>query len=114
MKTNTEYADKRSKPRISIDAQPRVRDAHSGETIGELVNLSEGGLMIAGLAAIEANRIIEMLIPLKTADGDIEVRIGAESLWCEDANKSGVHWTGFQIIDISEKDQQLLNCFVEG
>jgi len=112
MTANTQHADQRSKPRITIAEQPRVLDTHSGEVLGELVNLSAEGLMVAATHCIQPNTVRQMRIPLRQGERHLEIRIGAESLWCEDANDSGVHWTGFQIIDISPQDQLILDSII--
>ena len=108
MTINANPADQRRSQRVSIPEHPQVLDAHSDAVIGQLVNLSSDGLMIASSRCIEFNTVYQMRIPLARGDDHLEIRIGAESLWCEDANDSGMHWTGFQIIDISPEDQRIL------
>ena len=113
MNANTEHADQRRRNRVSIPDHPQVMDAHSGALIGQLVNLSAGGLMIAGTQCIRCHTVCQMCIPLVVGDSRMEIRLGAESLWCEDANDSGMHWTGFQIIDISPEDRKILDAIVD-
>lgn len=105
-------ADQRRDPRFTIPEHPEILDAHSGKTIGQLVNLSANGLMVASDRAIPVNTVCQLRVPLARGDHRFELRIGAVSLWCEDANASGTHWTGFQIIDISPADQQILNAVI--
>jgi hypothetical protein len=109
MTTSTHPADQRRSQRVTIPEHPHVLDAHSGAAIGQLVNLSSDGLMLAGADCIPRNTVCQMRIPLTRGSEQFEIRIGAESLWCEDANDSGMHWTGFQIIDISPEDQRILD-----
>jgi hypothetical protein len=109
MTTSTHPADQRRSQRVTVPEHPQVLDAHSGTVIGQLVNLSSDGLMIASTQCIEYNTVYQMRIPLTRGNDHMEIRIGAESLWCEDANDSGMHWTGFQIIDISPEDQRILD-----
>lgn len=112
MPANSKCADQRCKNRVSIPEHPTIRDAHSGKAIGQLVNLSAGGLMIAGSQHIDCNHVCQMRIPLVKDNRQVEIRVGAESLWSEDTNDSGTHWTGFQIIDISPEDQLILDAVV--
>lgn len=114
MTASTEHADQRRRQRVTIAEHPRVTDAHSGATLGELVNLSSDGLMIAGNLCIACNTVCQMRIPLVIGGTEQVISVGAESLWCEDTNGSGVHWTGFHIIDISPEHQRLLDAIVEG
>jgi c-di-GMP-binding flagellar brake protein YcgR len=109
MTTSTNPADQRRNHRVTIPEHPQILDAHSGEVIGQLVNLSSDGLMIASANRIQNNTVLQMRIPLVRDGHHLEIRIGAESLWCEDANDSGTHWSGFQIIDISPEDQRILD-----
>jgi len=110
MTVNTHRADQRCKNRVTIPEHPTILDAHSGKTIGQLVNLSADGLMIAGAEHIGCSHVCQMRIPLIKGDKQLEIQLGAESLWSEDANDSGIHWTGFQIIDISPEDQLILDA----
>lgn len=112
MTASTIRADQRRKNRITIPEHPMILDAHSGNAIGQLVNLSADGLMIAGAISVGCGHVYQMRIPLVKDDCQLEIRVGAESLWSEDANDSGIHWTGFHIIDISPEDQLILNTIV--
>lgn len=109
----TRPADQRSHPRVTIPEHPQVVDAHSGALIGQLVNLSPDGLMLASARPIARNSVCQMRIPLMADDRRLEITIGAECLWCEDTNGSGTHWSGFQIIDISAKDQAVVDAIVK-
>ncbi len=113
MNANTRPADQRSKPRVTIPEHPQVVDTHSGAVIGQLVNLSSDGLMLAGSRPIERNCVCQMRIPLMVNGRSTEIKIGAECLWCEDTNGSGTHWSGFQIIDIGSEDQAILDRITE-
>ena len=114
MTANTEHADKRRAQRVTIPEHPQVVDAHSGELLGQLVNLSSDGLMLAGNHCIACNTVRQMRIPLAVGDTRAVISVGAESLWCEDANGSGLYWTGFHIIDISSDDQKTLDAVTGG
>ncbi|HFD79583.1 MAG TPA: PilZ domain-containing protein [Gammaproteobacteria bacterium] len=93
--------EQRTAPRVTIPEHPEVFDVHSGTAIGQLVNLSSGGLMIAGPACIERGSVHQFRIPLRQGQETVEIQLGAEALWCEDAHGSGTFWTGLNIIDIS-------------
>ena len=112
MTTNTKHAEQRRNHRISIPEQPHIYDAHSGEIIGDLVNLSSDGLMAASHRHIAGGSICQIRIPLIKGEQQVDICVGTESLWCEDANDSGTYWTGFQIIDISPDDQLILDAVV--
>ena len=112
MTANTLHDDHRHSRRVSIPEQPKIYDAHSGEVIGALVNLSSDGLMAASGECICRGSICQVRIPLIKGKKLVDIHVGVESLWCEDANDSGTYWTGFQIIDISPGDQLILDAIV--
>jgi hypothetical protein len=112
MTANTKHDDQRHNRRVRIPEQPKIYDAHSGEVIGELVNLSSDGLMAASNECISCGSVSQIRIPLIKGEQQVDIRVGTESLWCEDANDSGIYWTGFQIIDISPEDQLVLDAVV--
>lgn len=109
---NPEHSEQRRKNRVTIPEHPQILDAHSGKVLGELVNLSSDGLMAVSPDCIACGTVCQMRIPLVQGDSKVEILVGAESLWCDDANGSGSYWTGFQIIDISPEHQEILNAVV--
>lgn len=112
MTANTSPAEQRRKHRVTIPEHPHVYDAHSGDIIGELVNLSSDGMMLASCNQFDYGSVRQLRIPLIKGEQIVDIRVGAESLWCEDANDSGTFWTGFQIIDISPQDQLILDSVI--
>ncbi len=97
---------------MTIPENPQILDAHSGKLLGELVNLSTDGFMAISPDCIVCGTVCQLRIPLVQGDRNVEILVGAESLWCDDANDSGSYWTGFQIIDISPEHQEILNTVV--
>ena len=110
--TDPAQSEQRSKNRVTIPEQPHVLDAHSTKVLGELVNLSADGLMVVSPDDLASGTVYQMRIPLVQEDRKVEIVVGAESLWCDDANGSGSYWIGFQIIDISPEHQEILNAVV--
>jgi len=111
---NPAHSEQRRKTRVTIPEHPQILDANSGKVLGELVNLSTDGLMAVSPDGIACGTVCQMRIPLVQGDRHVEILVGAESLWCDDANDSGSYWTGFQIIDISSEHQEILNAVVGG
>ena len=107
--TNAEKSEQRRQRRVTIPEHPQILDAHSGNILGQLVNLSIAGLMAMSPRCINCGTVYQVRIPLLVGDQSVEIQLGIESLWSEDANESGSHWTGFQIIDISPEHQKILN-----
>jgi len=112
VKANTENVEQRRKQRVAIPEHPQIMDAHSDKVLGQLVNLSTDGLMLVSPSCINCGIVCQIRIPLVTGNRKVEIIVGVESLWCEDANDSGSYWTGFHIIDISPEHQDVLNSVV--
>ena len=110
--TNAETSEQRRQRRVTIPGHPQILDAHNGNILGQLVNLSVEGLMAVSPQGINCGTVCQVRIPLLVGEQSVEIQLGIESLWCEDANESGSHWTGFQIIDISPAHQKILNSVV--
>ncbi len=45
--------------------------------------------------------------------GDPDITLGATCLWLDEASASDSYWSGFQIIDISAKDREILNNYIQ-
>jgi len=105
MSTNEKsIQDGRGSNRVEVSELIHVVNRRSGENIGQLVNISEQGLMILGDSALPDYSILQLQLIL-AADSEIEpINIGAESLWCNSSGDGGQHWIGFYIIDVSDKD----------
>lgn len=104
--------DQRKLTRISIPDQTRIFDAHSGNIVGQLVNLSIEGLMMMSPSTVSPGTLLQLRIPLQCNDKVIEVLVGAESLWCDETDESGVCWTGLHIIDISPEHHKIISTLV--
>jgi hypothetical protein len=112
--TKPNSAEQRRGPRIQIEEQVEVSDTNSGRTLGQLVNLSSEGLMLVGANCVAPGTVYQLSVPLNSSAKVEPLLIGAESLWCSDANDSGFYWTGFQIIDISPEHRAVLQRIVLG
>jgi hypothetical protein len=106
--------EQRRKRRVPIADYLEVTDTHSGKILGQLVNLSVDGLMLMGPCCITPGTIYQLTIPLQTDPGAEPLLVGAESLWCHDANESGSYWSGFQIIDVAPQHREILTGIVDG
>jgi len=112
---NTKVSSKneqRKLTRVSIPDHPQIFDAHSGTTVGQLVNLSVEGLMMMSQTAVNPGTLLQLKIPLQCNNEVIDIQLGAESLWCDETDDTGVCWTGLHIIDISPEHQEIISTLV--
>jgi len=80
------------------------------EQLGQLGNITPEGLMLITDEPILEGSIFQLsftlIDPAESAERNFDV--GATSLWSAPA-ASGNHWSGFQIIDISDPQQESLS-----
>ena len=111
-KTSMKNDEQRKLTRVSIPDHPQIFDAHQSTVVGQLVNLSAEGLMMMSPSPVKPGTLLQFRIPLHCNENVIEVMIGVESLWCDDADESGMCWTGFHIIDVSPEHQEIISTLV--
>ena len=93
--------------RMKVSEVIRVIDRQTGTVLGQLVNISEEGFMLLGPQPITENNILQLSLEFDSGASDADpILVGAESLWCHSSNDQAQYWTGFFIIDISDKDHE--------
>ena len=106
-KQNNAPGELRSKVRIDVPDVVSVADRQANRDFGQLINISEEGLMILTSEPIAENTIFQLSLTVPGKEGGSEmIEIGVECLWCNESNNEGQFWAGFYIIDISEQDQE--------
>jgi len=91
-----------------------VIDRYSDQSIGMLVDLSPGGLLIMVDEPISVHRVFQLQIKLpESVNGSDVLEFGAESVWVDSSGQIGVCWVGFQIIDISDHYKSVVEELVE-
>ena len=108
MSTNeTAMQDKRNRKRVEVSEVIRVRDRQTGQDIGQLVNISEDGLMLLSPEPVPENTILQLSLEFEAGSSnavDGPVMIGVESLWSNSSGDLSQHWVGCYIIDVSDED----------
>jgi hypothetical protein len=105
----TAIKDKRGRKRVEVSEVIRVRDRHTNQIIGQLVNISEDGLMLLCPEPVHENVILQLSLEFETGSVsavDGPVMIGVESLWSNSSSDQSQHWVGCYIIDISDQALQ--------
>lgn len=101
--------DRREHPRKRIDRSLEVCDLSRGIVLGQLVDISPGGLMILGAEPVVLGGIYRLGLDLAgILAGEGVIEFGAESLWREPCQDQGQHWTGFRVIAIAVEDAERL------
>ena len=113
---DTAVQDNRGQKRIEVSEVIKVVDRQTGNTVGQLVNISEDGLMLLSPEPVPENSIFQLSLEFSAnsasaADGPL--MIGVESLWNNSSSDQSQHWVGFYIIDISEQDLERIRQLVK-
>lgn len=106
--------DNRKSPRIEIDQPIKVVDITQNSVLGNLVNLSNSGLMVLTSHEIPISHVFQLEMHLSFSDNsEKQIKFGAESLWSQETSTPEHNWVGFHIIDISPDDLDVLNRMID-
>jgi hypothetical protein len=106
--------EKRKLPRKQAPDKITVYDRATETAIGQVVNMTRGGVLLLSDSPIPADRVFQLRISLpEPIEGTDLLEFGAESLWESPAMDENNYWTGLQIIDISESDSRILEILIE-
>lgn len=95
--------------RVELNQTITVTDTITNQRFGELVNLSAEGLMIMTDQQLTTHSIFQLCLQLPVAiAGRATIELGADCLWCREAENFNRYWSGFQIIDASDLAVQQL------
>ena len=105
---------RRQHARYSVELPIHVINSNTANTIGTLVNISQGGLLIVGEQALTENKLYQLELKLtKPVLDKLLIKIAVDCLWHEPADQNGqLVWSGCQIIDCVDEAGQLdVLCF---
>ena len=113
---DTAVQEHRGQQRIEVSEVIKVVDRQTGHTVGQLVNISEDGLMLLSPEPVPENSIFQLSLEFaenSSSAADGPVMIGVESLWNNSSRDQTQHWVGFCIIDISGQDLERIRQLVK-
>ena len=106
----------RRHPRFSFDEEgwrAELTNEVTGEAIGQVVNLSLGGLMAFTNTGIVQDHLYQVRVTISDPAGHVDqYSAGMRALWCSDAGTPNTYWAGFEIIDISDADLSSLEALI--
>jgi len=104
--------DQRKHPRIDLADEgwrASLTDQVTGAPLGEVVNLSLGGMMVLCPLTLEPENLYQVELTANGPKGEHErFSAGVLALWSMPAGRPGTSWNGLQIIDISAEDARRL------
>lgn len=102
--------DQRNKRRKPVDQHITVTNTLQNVDIGSIVNLHEDGFMLIGDGQIRENCLYQLSMKLSDTVSECDsICLGVECLWIKETDSGTQYWSGFHIIDISEKDRDIIS-----
>jgi hypothetical protein len=109
--------EKRQHPRIDLADEgwrAELINQMTGKRLGEVVNLSLGGLLLLTATPLEPECLYQVeLVATGPNEESEQVSAGVVALWRSPAGAQGTSWVGLQIIDISDDDWARLMALME-
>lgn len=112
MKGRGQRPARRREPRVRLQLRPSVRDADSGEVLGELADISGHGLMLTSSAPLTLHRRYRMHVVLPGAAGS-PLELSAEAAWSVHTLNPAGHRTGFRALAVERDGVRLLDRVIE-
>ena len=103
--------EKRAHIRVYPATGSKVTNVMTEKKIGRVVDISQNGLLLSSRESIKPGMILQISVKL-TELAPKAIEMGAECIW-SDHQDSGLTFAGFQIIDISETDKELLKTVTQ-
>lgn len=91
-----------------------VTNAITGQTIGQLGNLSLDGMLLIAKQRLREDALFQFAFELPGPDGATRrLELGTHEQWTEPAGMPGCYWSGFRIIDIANEDRSVLGAWID-
>jgi len=101
--------NRRQKVRNNVNQKVLAINALNGESLGAVVDIHSEGFLLLGIDTIIVNNIYQIeLVFDAPINGESGLSLGTQCLWNREAGMGGQSWLGFHIIDLSEKDEVLI------
>lgn len=106
----------RRAPRRNLQDPVPVIDTMTEETLGRLGNVSETGMLLISDAPLQEDALYQLRFQIRDARGRAygePIEVGAQLLWCGQANTPGQTWAGLRFLTISQDHQLQLRTWIE-
>ena len=106
--------ERRVRKRAYMMFYSRIRDRHSGDLIGHLVDLTPEGLLVGSETPVEAGKVLSMQMELPDDVSDRQfLKFDAQVAWCRKDTELSFYDIGFQLVDISPEVIGIIKRFIE-
>ncbi len=100
-------SESRRMPRRAVTGTVEVIDTMTGDRIGQLGNLSVGGMLLMASTPLGEDALYQLRFELPDSPGDA-IEVGAHVLWCDAASAPGQSWAGIRFLGLEPSTTQRL------
>ena len=106
--------DRRTRKRVYRMFYSRIRDRHSGDLIGHLVDLTPEGLLVVSETPIEVGQVVFMQMELPEDVSEKQfIKFDVQAAWCRTDMDPSFYDLGFQFVEILPEDLSIIRHFIE-
>lgn len=109
------HANQRRTPRKRAHCTTMITDVISGKSLGQLGNLSSGGMLLIGQHTPRNEGLYQISMALPESGQLLNpqpIELGVQEQWHTNAASPGRVWAGFRIIAISDADEVRLDSWL--
>lgn len=106
--------EQRRRQRKRVDFDAVVTDAITDQPFGRVGNLSATGMLLISPSAPHNEAIYQLHLPLPdNGGGQVQIEVGVQEQWHDQAASANQIWAGYRIIAISDADASRLHAWLE-
>lgn len=106
--------EQRRAPRKRPNYIVNVTDMITGQTLGQLGNLSSNGMLLISQHTPRSEAVYQVSLSLPARDANAPtIEVGIQEQWHEPAATPGQIWSGFRIIAIGSNDAAQLERWLQ-
>lgn len=111
---NSIVDESRRSRRRRVDERVDVIDAMAEQSLGQLGNISDSGLLLLASAALRDDALYQLRFTLVDRGGQrIGFEIGAHLLWQNAASAPGQAWMGFRFLSLEDGQLDRLREWID-
>lgn len=112
MPESDNYQEKRKEKRIIVVELDVVRE-DTGENLGKIINLSQGGMLIMRAAPLAVDSVLTIKTKLdQDLDNEIDLITQVRVAWVRQNDISNFYSIGFEFIDTSPEQLELIDKII--
>lgn len=106
--------ENRKLERMHVISYVMVQETIDDQTVGLVRDITVQGMQLHGCVPMEPKSRVQlrMYFP-RSSDNHGEITLDADVIWCSQSADSCAYNTGIQLVDVSKKDTEVIEKFIE-